>query len=471
MLAFILSQMAVNGQSWTKVNIPHDNLSYISEMKTPTATAIWGLQSLYDFTSGTQGPTNRFMRSADGGTTWIKKAVNSGNANYALSNIYPLDADTCYVAMFDGVVGKGGGIFKTTNGGTSWTQLGAGVIFDANSFPNWVYFKNAKQGIAMGDARGPGTKFEIWLTNNNGKSWTRVPDANIPAINNYPYGVVGRYYAYGNRIWFYAYEGDVTGARIGAEYLYRSDDGGKTWSAFPINNPVAGVLTDFVFTDEQNGVYIGQQSDGFGTPFILRSKDGGATWTNQSFTGPAMNAFLANIPGTKALVSTSGFLLGTADGSSYSLDYGKTWKIIDSGSTLLHTDVSYFNKNIGWTGQYVQTVLQKGGAYKWSLNIPEAFTDPATDVVNTTIQVNTVKTTPQITLRPNPVVDVVYVEGLSANKQTTLFVMDNAQRVMQQAVVNGASCNLNVSKLHTGNYFIKVMEANTEIATLKFVKE
>ena len=469
MLAFSLFQFAVQAQSWTKVNIPHDNLSYISEMKTPTATAIWGLQSLYDFTSGTQGPTNRYMKSTDGGTTWVKKVVGSGNPNYALSNIYPLDGDTCYVAMYDGSLGKGGGIFKTTNGGTSWAQLGAGVIFDANSFPNWVYMKNAKQGIAMGDARGPGTKFEIWLTANNGKTWTRVPAANIPAIGNYPYGVVGRYYAYGNRIWFYAYEGDVTGAGLGPQYLFRSDDGGKTWASFPINNPVTGgVLTDFVFTDEQNGYYIGQQGDGFGTPFILRSKDGGATWKNQLFKGPLMNAFITTVPGTPALVTTSGFLLGTSDGSSYSLDQGKTWNYIDSGSSFLHTDVSYFNKNIGWTGQYVQASVIKGGAYKWSLNVP-GLLDGEQTVETAVIAKGTV--TPTLKLRPNPVQDIVYLEGLSANKTSTLFVMDNALRVLQQATTTGTTCNLNVSKLHTGNYFIRVMEGSTVIANLKFVKE
>ena len=464
----VLLCAGANAQKWTKVNIPKDNLSFISEMKTPTATAVWGLESVFDPTSGSQSPTNRFIRSTDGGATWAKKTLNAGNGNYLLSNIDPLNGDTCYAAMYDGAVGTGGGIFATTNSGTTWTQLGKGVIFDASSFPNWVYFRNAKQGIAMGDARGPGTKFEIWLTNDYGKNWTRVPDANIPAINDYPYGVVGRYYAYGNRIWFYAYEGDGTGARTGDEYLYRSDDGGNTWAAFPINNPVAGVLTDFVFTDENTGIYIGQQSDGLGTPFILRTNNGGATWTKQTFKGPLMNAFLANVPGTKALVSTSGFLLGTAAGSSYSLDLGKTWTIIDTGATLYHTDVSYFNKNIGWTGQYVPLAAANGGAYKWSLNTPALMDDATT---NNILQSAAIKATPQITLHPNPAVDVVFVDGLKANTKTTLLVMDNAQNILQRLVTDVSSAKINVAALHTGTYFIKVIEGNTVTASLRFVKE
>ena len=546
MLVLTLLHFSSYAQGWLKVNIPHDNLSFISEMKTPTTTAVWGLESLFDPIGGTQTPTNRFIRSTDAGATWLKKGVVTANPNLLLSNIFPIDGDTCYVAMYDGSVGTGGGIFKTINKGVSWGQLGTGLIFDASSFPNWVYFHDPKHGIAMGDARGPGTKFEIYTTANYGKTWNRVPDANIPAIGGYPYGVVGHYFAYGNRVWFYAYEGDATGARTGAEYLYRSDDGGHNWVDFPINNTVAGVLTDFAFIDEMKGIYIGQQNDGFGTPIMLRTQNGGATWTSAKFNGPLMNAFINNVPGTPALVTTSGFLLGTAAGSSYSLDLGKNWTIVDTGASLLHTDLSFYSQKVGWTGQYRQTSATSGGAYKligtlipaaitnftlskteksallnWQINSGSGLSyfgiERSTDGTNFTeiSRVNIIANAaeiqpysfedaniakgksyyrltlvnadgkynysivrnidfsilPAIKLFPNPVKDILYVEGLNAGANTTLFVMDNGERIMQQQTVSGAAYNLIVAKLHAGNYYLKVMEGNTIIANLKFIKE
>lgn len=527
---------------WQKVNIPHDNFSFISEMKTPTATAIWGLQSI-SLTS--TSPTNRFMRSADGGTTWVKKSISSADPNYALSNISPLDADTCYVAMYDAAVGTGGGIFKTTDGGSTWTQLGAGQIFDASSFPNWVYFSDAQHGVAMGDGRGPGTKFEMYTTSDYGNTWNAVPEENIPAIDLFPYGLVGRVASYGNRIWFYAYEGDGAGALAGNQYFFRSDDGGHTWEKFQIVNPVSGPLTNFTFVDELNGVYIGQQDDGLGTPYMLRTNDGGETWENVSYTGPLMNAFVSPVPGTNALVTTSGFLTIPTAGSSYSFDMGNTWTIIDEGATLQHTAVSFYNSDIGWTGQY-RTVAQAGGAYKWTGTVlPVTLTnftvaktaksallnwqtssesgfsyfgiERSTDGVNYTeigrvaaagnsskvqqysfedmsyvkgkknyyrlklvnkdgkynysvVHDADFSTMVVIRLYPNPVKDVLTVDGLSTNVNSVITVVDNTGRVMKQVTTSAGSYTMNISQFAAGNYYLRITEGDKLITTLSFMK-
>jgi len=94
--------------------------------------------SSYD---GSGGAANRqdFSMTIDGGANWM-----AGNTpapvSYDWSMIYGLNANTAWACFYNAVAGSGGGIWKTTDGGGTWTQQGLGSIFDANSFPNVVHF-------------------------------------------------------------------------------------------------------------------------------------------------------------------------------------------------------------------------------------------------------------------------------------------------------------------------------------------
>lgn len=94
----------------------------------------------------------------------------------------------------------GGGIFKTRDGGKHWKQLAVGQVFDSASFPDFIYFWNAKQGVAVGDANGPDRPYmEIYTTNDYGKTWKRTPRANVPPGK--AYAVVNRYSVVGATVW------------------------------------------------------------------------------------------------------------------------------------------------------------------------------------------------------------------------------------------------------------------------------
>ena len=129
--------------------------------------------------------------------------------------ITAVDAMTAW-AMFNKNTLTGGGIWKTTDGGTTWNQQGAGTIFDANSFPDVIYFWNANDGVAIGDPN-PATAFEIYTTNDGGANWT-LRTAPAPLANEF--GIVNHYAVYGNSIWF-----DTDNGRV-----YHSADKGMTWT-------------------------------------------------------------------------------------------------------------------------------------------------------------------------------------------------------------------------------------------------
>lgn len=358
---FAVITVMANAQ-WQKVTVPHGSDAIaISDMEVPNANTVWASASVLSGTSYVYA--NKYLRTADSGATWQYSSVTAPSG-YVISNIYPIDADTCYAAMFNSSVGLGGGIFKTTDGGTTWNQLAAGQIFDGNSFPNFVYFYNAKEGIAMGDGNGPGTPYlEIYTTSDYGATWTRVPRANLPSTVDHPYGITNRYTVSGERIWMQVFE-SPNGYNLSSQYIYRSDDKGLHWTGYKVPIPIQ--FGDLAFIDQTTGFILGK--DDSGNPYLYRSTDGGETWGNAvSYTGPLMGAYITNIPGTNAIVTTNPYV-GGPEGSAISYDLGDTWTAITlaSGTDYLHSDVKFLNSSVGWSGQALTTSNQKGGMYKWT---------------------------------------------------------------------------------------------------------
>jgi len=438
---------------WQDVDAPHTYNSYMPQVKVPCFGAVW---ARVDYDSLFY-EANQFVRTADNGKTWKIDSV-AAPAGYGLGTISPINANTCYASMYNAFVGLGGGIYKTTDGGDTWKKLN---VFDDNSFPDFVYFFDAQHGLTVGDNNGDTSRLEIYTTCDAGKTWQRVSNQNIPPIPGYAYAsTFNDYTVFQNRIWFKAFD------NYGNNYIYRSDDFGKHWQQFSYT--LSTPLFDFAFADKLNGV--GVSFDFFVAPYVVVTHDGGATWSDVNFTGYPMGGFITVIPGTHVFVSTLPGTLTPVTGSSYSTDYGSTWKVIDSGETVNHSSVAYLNPSYGWTGR-AETYDDNGGAYKWKLNFSNdnsLFTNDNASTSSATK--NNLSNSIKARLFPNPSKDVININGLSASSKTMLSLYTISGRLIQQVTANAESYSFNIEKLPAGNYYITI-QSGEKIATLKFVKE
>ncbi len=456
LLSLFLFVATLANAQWTKVNVPHDDLSLWYDVEVPNEKSVWASEWVSLDGGASFSYTNKFIRTANAGNSWKYGEVQAP-AGYAISSLHPIDADTCYAAMYNGSAGIGGGIFKTTDAGVSWTQLGAGTLFNANSFPDFVYFWNPKKGIAMGDGNGPGDPYlEIYTTNDYGATWTRVPRANLPPTQDVPIGITNSYYVSGKRIWMYVYEGTTS-----SQFIYRSDDKGLHWNAYPLNMPTT--VQDFAFTDELNGVAIGIDAQ---VPYLYRTADGGETWDGPvSYSGPLMGGFITAVPGTSMLVSTNAVNYGPT-GSSFSRDLGNTWVALDRSTTNLHSDVNFFNKHVGWSGQFRLASTQRGGMYKWADSVPLVS---GLVTVNSDAMIAQLTGSQSLRLYPNPVKNVLHVDGLNSVAATTISIVNNAGKTVQKITTTASGYTLNVQALPAGSYYL-LLESGKKITTLKFVK-
>jgi photosystem II stability/assembly factor-like uncharacterized protein len=137
------------------------------------------------------------FRSQDGGSTWEKvlyKDENTGGSDIAID---PKDPQIIYASMWDARLGPWedknsyegthGGLFKSTDGGSTWKQLTDGLPKDlvqisvaiAASDPNRIYATlSTKEEGAYASSKGLG----VYRSDDAGMSWRKITDDPRPAM-------------------------------------------------------------------------------------------------------------------------------------------------------------------------------------------------------------------------------------------------------------------------------------------------
>jgi photosystem II stability/assembly factor-like uncharacterized protein len=179
----------------------------------------------------------------------------------------------------------GGGLWKTTDGGTTWkamtdraltsSSVGAVAVCEAN--PDVVYVGMGETELRGNIMQGDG----VWKTTDGGKTWTHVGLAATQAIAR-----IRVHPTDCDRVWT---------AALGHPYapnaergVFRSTDGGRTWTKTLFRSDRAGAV-DLVMAPGRPDTLFAALWEVSRTPWSLssggagsglfRSTDGGATWT------------------------------------------------------------------------------------------------------------------------------------------------------------------------------------------------
>ncbi len=232
----------------------------------------------------------------------------SSGTNEHLISLHFSDEQTGYV------VGYGGVILKTNNGGTTWTQQASGTTDRFYS----TYFTNALNGWAVGDA---GT---IRHTTDGGASWNPVFS---------PAGSVDL-----RVVWFLNPNvGFIAGGISGtAATILKTTDGGATWVDVSPNTGQA--IYGIYFTSP----LVGYASDFNG--LMLKTTNGGASWSSQ-FVSPN------NLHSIYFTDANTGYVAGGSIGGNSGVilkttNAGATWTQHNVPQGFL-TDIKFSSPNDG----------------------------------------------------------------------------------------------------------------------------
>lgn len=244
-------------------------------------------------------------------------ATLPGAADLDFRDIEAFDDRTAYVMSS----GKGqlSRIYKTTNGGSSWTLLHTNL--NPEGFFDCISFWDATHGIVVGDPVDG--RFTI-LTTADGATWQRQkgPPANKDEAAFAASGSC--VFTRGTReAWFGT--GGTGGARV-----FHTTDAGQTWAAAKTlvrhDSASAGIFS-ISFADALHGIVVGgdYSKPEDTTNNIAITEDGGKTWTAPAQSPSGYRSAVIFLRSQKLWITT-----GTS-GSDASLD-GKTWKKFHSAA-------------------------------------------------------------------------------------------------------------------------------------------
>lgn len=434
LLILLLCSMSLHAQFWTEKATSFTTPSRgVRSLSIANDNVIW--LNAYDGSSSNIQTIKEYAKSGDGGNNWTSASFTlpGGVTTLALSCITATDINTAWVAAHPTSTGIGG-IWKTTNGGTTWTKQTTALFNNAAAFANVVHFWDANNGFCQGDPVSG--YYEIYTTTNGGTNWTRVPSVNIPPpADSNEYGYVNNYAVIGDTVWF--------GTNYGR--IYRSSDRGLTWSVF--QSP----LNDFGGESESGSYTFSSPTKGLlssNAGQLWSTVDGGENWTPVSFSGPFYLADLAYIPGTSNVISTGS--ASNNSGSSYSLDDGLTWTGIDNN--VQHTICRFRNSSIGFSGGFSQNPTT-GGIFKYTgdvLSLPKS-----SELI--------------FSVFPNPATHNLTISHLSA-LISKIQLVDVNGRVVNSLDFDGVSdAQVSISELKSGIYIVNIFSSEG-IATKKIVK-
>jgi photosystem II stability/assembly factor-like uncharacterized protein len=264
--------------------------------------------------SGSEGTC---LRTLDGGQTW-KRLTVPDSSKLDFRDVQAFDANLAYLLSIG--TGELSRIYKTTDGGTSWTLSMTNP--DPTGFLDAIAFWDQNHGLAMGDPVNG--RFVIFKTVDGGKNWEKIPAIGMPeAITG-----EGGFAASGTCLVVEGRDNAWFGTGGGSKSrIFRSTDGGRTWSVSdtPIRAgiPSAGVFS-IAFRDSEHGLAVGGDYQSATDPsanFAL-SNDGGKTWDPLPKGAPSgFRSAVAFAP------IRSGFVLSVGpSGADYSRNGGVSWK-------------------------------------------------------------------------------------------------------------------------------------------------
>lgn len=395
-----------------------------------------GVNTFYDLTSvnfptpsiGYVGGVYAFYKTTNGGSNWTDMLSPIPTAYRSIRGITFLNKDTGFVCGWAGLNSNNapiqGFILKTTNGGTSWTTV-------KSSTPGPIYsvkFSTATNGYAAGGSSDGACN--LYSTTDGGNTWTVA--SSFPGLNAEIFDMSmapnGNIYMCGmlkkGSVDFY-------------EILFKKAAGSSVIDTITFDNPAYCTMYRGIQSISNNETYV------VGNKCFNKTTNGGTSWTPSVLNNATSGASFETLYFTSPLV---GWAAGDYGDFHNTTDAGANWTKVILPSSPHFTDIFFPNAATGFLVGYGGTI------YKYTA--PTSVTDPAASLAPL--------------FYPNPAASQIFFENI--HSEYAITVTNMAGQVVISQNINGAQSIIDCHNLQAGIYTVNMRSSQrTESFVRKLV--
>ncbi len=274
-----------------------------------------------------------------------------------------------------------GGIWKTTDGGFTWTEksialpnLSISSLVSPDSFPKLILAGTGEPFCGFPSVDGHG----VFKSSDGGETWKQFIDPSVyPDLKNISRMII---HPLDSNIIIVAGENSFYESSFRSS-IYRTTNGGVSWNR---------VYTSTSFRIQD----LDYDPNNFGTQYasvngigVIKSLDSGATWTNSSLglnVAGRIELDVSNVNSNRLWASAEGSLSGTGSDLYVSNNAGQSWQLlVEPGNTsnpdFLNGQGCY--DNIIMAHPFDENVVYVGGVDLWKFTL-DSFDGPSVDFVS-----------------------------------------------------------------------------------------
>jgi len=254
------------GKTWTHIGL--ENTRQIGRIavdpRNPNIVFVAALGHVYG-----ANPDRGIFRSKDGGATWEKVLFKNDNVGGIDVTIDPTNSKIVYAVLWNTrrppwsiyppSYGPGGGIWKSTDGGTTWKQSDTGIPVEGQGrIGISIARSNPKRVYAIVDAKAGG----LFRSDDAGATWKLMTDQKR---------IWGRGWYFCKVV---ADPKDPDIVYVGNTSTYKSTDGGKTMTAIKGAPGGDDYHQLWIYPDDPNRMILGSDQG------AVVTEDGAKTWSS-----------------------------------------------------------------------------------------------------------------------------------------------------------------------------------------------
>lgn len=226
-------------------------------------------------------PSGGLWKTTNGGTSWTSNTDELGTLGVTHLAIDPANTNIMYLATGDGDAGDtySLGVLKSTDGGATWNTTGlswtASQTFRISKLI--IHPSNSSLLIAA-------TSNGIYKTTNAGVNWTQVQTGNFKDLDIDPSN---------STVWYACLYANGTAG------VYKSTNTGDTWTKLTSGLPASGVLRCAMSVAASSpstlyAIFCDNISGSYGLVGIYQSTNGGTSWTQVADGSPNLLGWNSN---------------------------------------------------------------------------------------------------------------------------------------------------------------------------------